>query len=328
MFRTSVMMQVLYGSPLLLLFILMSGGYAVPKSERVIEKTLSDQDHFKAGDHNVDYDHDAFLGHDEAREFEDLSPEESKKRLGDLVEKIDKDQDGYVTKEELTEWIRYTQRRYLDQDVNRQWDEANKEKKETIDFDAFKKFSYGFLDGFPENEIESSDHELYKDMMARDKRRWEVADQDGDGLLNKKEFYDFVHPEETVHMRDIVVKETMEDIDKDKDGKISLEEYIGDMYHGAEGEQEPDWVQAERNQFGDIRDKNKDGFLDFEEVKQWIIPPDYDHAEAEAGHLIYETDEDKDRKLTKEEILEHYDIFVGSQATDFGEYLVRAHDEF
>ena len=35
----------------------------------------------------------------------------------------------------------------------------------------------------------------------------------------------------------------------------------------------------------------------------------------------------QDNKLTKEEILEKYDLFVGSQATDFGEALTR-HDEF
>ena len=75
------------------------------------------------------------------------------------------------------------------------------------------------------------------------------------------------------------------------------------------------------------RDKNKDGFMDSEEVKEWIIPQDFDHAEAEARHLIYEADSDADEKLTKQEILDKYDLFVGSQATDFGEALTR-HDEF
>lgn len=75
------------------------------------------------------------------------------------------------------------------------------------------------------------------------------------------------------------------------------------------------------------RDKNNDGYMDNEEVKDWIIPPDFDHAEAEARHLIYEADSDVDEKLTKDEILEKYDLFVGSQATDFGEALTR-HDEF
>ena len=31
-------------------------------------------------------------------------------------------------------------------------------------------------------------------------------------------------------LRDIVVTETLEDIDKDADGKINVDEYIGDMY--------------------------------------------------------------------------------------------------
>lgn len=35
----------------------------------------------------------------------------------------------------------------------------------------------------------------------------------------------------------------------------------------------------------------------------------------------------QDQELTKEEIIEKHDVFVGSQATDFGEALTR-HDEF
>lgn len=64
-----------------------------------------------------------------------------------------------------------------------------------------------------------------------------------------------------------------------------------------------------------------------QQVKNWIIPADFDHAEAEARHLIYESDVDGDSKLTKTEVLNKYDLFVGSQATDFGEALAR-HDEF
>ena len=90
---------------------------------------------------------------------------------------------------------------------------------------------------------------------------------------------------------------------------------------------EPDWVMEERQQFEKFRDRNQDGFMDLEEVRAWIIPPDYDHSEAEAKHLVFEADEDHDNLLTKEEILEKYDLFVGSQATDFGEALTR-HDEF
>lgn len=44
-------------------------------------QTLSDQDHFIDGEHNAAYDHEAFLG-DEAKQFDELSPEESRRRLG------------------------------------------------------------------------------------------------------------------------------------------------------------------------------------------------------------------------------------------------------
>jgi calumenin len=99
------------------------------------------------------------------------------------------------------------------------------------------------------------------------------------------------------------------------------------MYRGSPGEEEPEWVKSEKDQFSRFRDKNGDGVMDKEEVKEWIIPPEFDHAEAEARHLVYEADTDKDGKLTKKEVLDKYDLFVGSQATDFGEALTR-HDEF
>lgn len=69
--------------------------------------------------------------------------------------------------------------------------------------------------------------ETYAQMIARDERRWKMADQSADGLLNMEEFADFLHPEDSQHMKDIVIIETMEDIDKDKDGQISMDEYIG-----------------------------------------------------------------------------------------------------
>ena len=43
---------------------------------------LSDQMHEENGEHNNDYDHEAFLGREEAKTFDQLTPEESKERLG------------------------------------------------------------------------------------------------------------------------------------------------------------------------------------------------------------------------------------------------------
>lgn len=64
------------------------------------------------------------------------------------------------------------------------------------------------------------------------------------------------------------------------------------MYSGSE-EDEPDWVKNEREQFALYRDKDNDGVMDKSEVKDWILPSDYNHAEAEALHLLHESDENK-----------------------------------
>ena len=66
----------------------------------------------------------------------------------------------------------------------------------------------------------------------------------------------------------------------------------GDMWPDQEGD-EPEWVKTEREQFSSFRDKNKDGRMDAEEVKDWVMPVDYDHTGAESKHLIFESDADR-----------------------------------
>lgn len=54
------------------------------KEDRVYDKDLSEEEHFKGDEdenHNVEYDHEAFLGK-EKKKFDELTPEESKERLG------------------------------------------------------------------------------------------------------------------------------------------------------------------------------------------------------------------------------------------------------
>lgn len=67
----------------------------------------------------------------------------------------------------------------------------------------------------------------FADLRRRDKRRFDQADLNKDGQLSFTEYVDFLHPEDAEHMRDIVVTETMEDIDKNQNGVIEENEYIG-----------------------------------------------------------------------------------------------------
>ncbi|CAH2979167.1 unnamed protein product [Chilo suppressalis] len=306
-------------------------GVPSPEETKKLVQHFSDAEHFKNEHHNKQFDHDAFLGEDQAKTFDQLSPEESKRRLGIIVDRIDSDKDGFVTLVELKDWIRYTQKRYIDEDVERHWKQHNPQNEETIPWETYRKNVYGFMDEMDEKELRAPNSEgfTYSSLLKRDRRRWHYADGDQDDALNRTEFSAFLHPEEHTGMRDIVVLETLEDVDKDNDGKVSIDEYIGDLYKTEDGEdeEEPDWVKQEREQFTGYRDTNKDGYMDADEVKEWIAPPEFDHAEAEARHLVFEADADADERLTKQEVLDKHDLFVGSQATDFGEAFAR-HDEF
>lgn len=148
--------------------------------------------------------------------------------------------------------------------------------------------------------------------------RFKIADQDGDGKLSKKEYGDFLHPEESKAMRDIVIDETLEDLDKNGDGVVNIDEFIADLYPNDARGAEPDWVKTERENFKIHRDKNSDNVMDREELADWILPTDFDHSLMEAKHLVHEADANGDGKLTKEEILEKYSVFVASQATSYG----------
>ncbi|XP_043955021.1 reticulocalbin-3 isoform X1 [Gambusia affinis] len=312
-------------SSLAYLYFLAAAALAVPAQEKRVHHQAGLSDHVHDDSQNYQYDHEAFLGKEEAKTFDQLTPEESKDRLAKIVDRIDTDKDGYVTHPELHQWIKHRQRRYIEENVNKHWKDYDQNRDDKIAWEEYKNTTYGYYLGEEFSDVEDKD--TYKSMLARDERRFKAADKDRDGIATREEFTAFLHPEEFDYMKDVVVQETMEDIDKNGDGKINLHEYIGDMYTPEDGESEPDWVQTERKHFGEFRDVNKDGYLDANEVAQWVLPGEVDHADNEAKHLIHETDTNKDGRLSLSEVLDRTDYFRMSTITDYGGMRVEEHDE-
>ncbi|XP_063047214.1 reticulocalbin-3 isoform X2 [Engraulis encrasicolus] len=314
--------------PLLLLAtltVLVGVTLTVPAKEKRVHQHRDLSDHAHDDSQGYQYDHEAFLGKEEAKTFDQLSPEESKDRLGKIVERIDTDKDGLVSHAELHHWIKHRQRKYIEENVDKHWKEYDQNKDGKIGWEEYKNTTYGY---YMDEEFDDVDDKAsYKSMLKRDERRFRLADRNGDLIATREEFTAFLHPEEYDHMKDIIIQETMEDIDKDGDGRINLGEYIGDMYSPEAGENEPDWVQTERKHFSEFRDINKDGYLDNTEVSQWILPGEIDHADNEAKHLIHETDTDKDGLLSRDEIMEHLEELKISTITDYGLLILGEHDE-
>lgn len=118
-------------------------------------------------------------------------------------------------------------------------------------------------------------------------------------------------------------------MDKDKDGFLNLDEFLGD-YKDPENqdEEEPDWVKEETERFNTELDKDHDGKLNKDELGAWINPDaDGTIVEEEVQHLINESDDDKDGKLSIDEIIQHHDVFTGSEATDYGKALPKSKEE-
>ena len=70
-------------------------------------------------------------------------------------------------------------------------------------------------------------------MIERDENRFNAADKDKSGFLSKDEFLDFLHPEDGgAHMRDVVIHETIADIDKDGDGLVEKTLLLTDLHKG------------------------------------------------------------------------------------------------
>ena len=55
----------------------------------------------------------------------------------------------------------------------------------------------------------------------------------------------------------------------------------------------PDWIKNEQREFEEKLDTNKDGYLDNEEIQQWIAPNDEEFINEEIEHLLSTIDDNK-----------------------------------
>lgn len=166
------------------------------------EDSLSEDEHFKDGEHNPDYDAEAFLG-DKKEEFDNLPPEEAQRRLRILLKQVDSDSDSFVTPEELKVWVKDVFKKKMLTGMQSDLQEKDKNGDGFIDWEEFLKDSYGDDDsGFDDEEM--------KKMIDRDRKHYDVADSNKDGKLTADEFGSFLHPETSPEMQALNAVETLE----------------------------------------------------------------------------------------------------------------------
>jgi len=122
-------------------------------------------------------------------------------------------------------------------------------------------------------------------------------------------------------MRPHVLTQVLNEKDFDKNGELSFQEYVGDRGQ----DKDKEWLISEKDRFDSELDKNGDNTLNKEEILAWIIPSNEEIASDEVEHLFSGADDDMNEILSFDEVLNNHDLFVGSEATDYGDHLHNLH---
>ncbi|KAK6926036.1 EF-hand domain [Dillenia turbinata] len=177
-----------------------------------------------------------------------------------------------------------------------------------------------------------TDEEMEKDGMLHGEAGWwkeqfANADTDRDGTLNFDEFNDFLHPEDSKNkeIQKWLLREKIKQLDSNSDGKLSFEEFRDRAYdtyrnyfefeNGGDDPPSPEEIFAQL-------DLDKDRVLEADELRsimRYLYPGEVSYAQYYTKYLIYEADDNKDGKLSLEEMLNHELLFYSTVVQD-GKY--------
>ncbi|XP_014610996.1 PREDICTED: reticulocalbin-2 [Polistes canadensis] len=266
-------------------------------------------DHYVGDEHHQEFDHEAILGSvKDAEEFDKLPVEESRRRLGILLIKMDLNYDNFIERNELKAWILRSFSMLSTEESQDRLEDTDRDEDGKVSWDEILQDIYG---------SDPQDLAFDDQLIHYDKETFDAADLNKDGYLDPEEFKAYTHPEETPRMFPLLLKQVLDEKDTDKDGCINFQEYLGERAK-SEGKE---WLLTKKDKFDHEYDKNGNGKLESDEILLWRVPSNDEIANDEVDHLFAASDDDHDNRLSFEEILDHHDTFVGSEATDYGNQL-------
>lgn len=229
-----------------------------------------DAHHHDGGEHHSEFDHEAILGSvKDAEEFDTLTPEESKRRLGLLVEKMDRNQDKFVDRHELKAWILRSFKSLAEEEAMDRFEDADEDKDYRVTWREYLQNTYGMdsEEDLSKNSLDSFD-DVPDQLVADDRELFKAADTNNDGVLGVDEFMKFNNPEEYPELLPIILNQTLRDRDANGDRKIDFNEYIGESAK----DKDKEYLMLEKDKFDHDFDKDHDGFLQGNEILSWMLP--------------------------------------------------------
>ncbi|CAG5088488.1 Oidioi.mRNA.OKI2018_I69.PAR.g11863.t1.cds [Oikopleura dioica] len=274
----------------------------------------------KMMENRLKFDRDVVIhGDEEEDDWDpwDLEDDELQARLRKLVVRMDHNRDGYVDQEELTSWS-------LGAVYNLESENLS------LEFHSHIHIGRG---GFPDDfaaKKEAGDYTVnWKEYVFTN---WNIHIDDEDHVAKPRsksedQILKFNQRNNEYNKIDqkAVLAEALNSVDTDGDGKISLQEYLKD-WHQTPSNVDEEFMELETDRFKDEYDRDSNGFIEADELIFWLSPDNTEIAIDEAEHLIDMCDEDEDERLTPDEIVDNHDLWVDSDATEYGAQL-RHYDE-
>lgn len=132
-------------------------------------------------------------------------------------------------------------------------------------------------------------------------RKFHAADMDRNGFVSMTEIPELFHPDEDSPVMDVEAAETFRLKDIDLDGRLSAKDFWEEppRMKGAE------FDAADEQEDFDLLDKNKDGYLDVQEIRPWLAG--HFHSQAAMRHLLKVADEDGDGAIELSELMDAKD---------------------
>ncbi|KAJ0029766.1 hypothetical protein NQD34_004763, partial [Periophthalmus magnuspinnatus] len=267
---------------------------------------------YSSQQHTAQHGTNVLLGEEDTGEVEKLSPAEQKKKMLEIVKRIDRDGDKLLSAEEMAVWIQRVYRKYAMEDAAERFPDFDLDHNGLVSWDEYDTVTHGHLVPLDVDSSLDPEQESLRQLHRREKQRYDFADVDGNAGLNVTEFLAFTHPSEVDHMsvssihitdyyyycyiiysyefrllQDFAIEDVLNEYDSNQDGFISLSEFIGN----ARGDGDPisQWEIEESVRFKDLYDQDKDGKLNREEQLRWVAPNSYGSAREEVAEFISNT---------------------------------------
>ncbi|CAM6089170.1 unnamed protein product [Calypogeia fissa] len=260
-------------------------------------------------------------------------------RLEVLFPQIDTEpHDGFVTLPELERWHTLSALRVTSHRTEREMETHDMNRDGFISFTEY-------LPHYTSDDVVG--HQMEVGGAGWWKEQFDNADADGDGLLNRSEFHEFLHPEdskmEKIHRW--IIRQELHVRSNAHGYNLTWDDFHHNVFdvirdYGTE-ESAPDLAHLNpyrdmearkqilsRAKFNEL-DTNKDGFITDDEAEPFVNrlrPGELYYAKVQAEELIEQADDDKDGRLSLQEMLTHPYVFYNT-AYDHGHYAY-SHDEF